>query len=200
MTAQSALARITGLAMLVAACATVQDGSPDVTPGEQPEPASVEADFWMITDNAEKQIKESGRRVMDPALNAYVRDVVCAVAGPVDPHRGSKDRVAALRVARDGEGVAVVGLLGDDLVGDLVLAAHGTDGHDRALERQQIRQFGDRGDLIRLVVDLARAQDQALSRGLGRDPVDQPLGADPQAPQNAQENQYFACRPLKPYP
>ena len=68
--------------MLIAACATVEDDSPDVTPGEQPEPASVEADFWMITDNAEKQIKESGRRVMDPALNAYVSQVVCAVAGP----------------------------------------------------------------------------------------------------------------------
>ena len=68
--------------MLIAACATVEDDSPDVTPGEQPEPASVEADFWMITDNAEKQIKNSGRRVMDPALNAYVSQVVCAVAGP----------------------------------------------------------------------------------------------------------------------
>lgn len=82
MTARSALARITGLALLVAACATVEDGGPDVTPGEQPAPASVEADFWMITDNAEKQIKNSGRRVMDPALNAYVSRVVCAVAGP----------------------------------------------------------------------------------------------------------------------
>ena len=68
--------------MLAAACATVEDGSPNVAPGEQPEPASVEADFWMITDNAEKQIKNSGRRVMDPALNAYVRQVVCTVAGP----------------------------------------------------------------------------------------------------------------------
>ena len=82
MTARSAVASIIGLALLASACATVKDGSPNVAPGEQPESASVEADFWMITDNAEKQIKNSGRRVMDPALNAYVGRVVCAVAGP----------------------------------------------------------------------------------------------------------------------
>ncbi|MCH8856316.1 MAG: M48 family metalloprotease [Proteobacteria bacterium] len=77
------LARIVALTVLVSACATAApDDGPDVTPGEQPQPASVEADFWMITDTAERQIKDSGRRVMDPAINAYVRRVVCAIAGP----------------------------------------------------------------------------------------------------------------------
>ena len=77
------LAPIVALALLVSACATAAlDDGPDVTPGEQPRPASVEADFWMITDAAEARIRDSGRRVMDPAINAYVRRVVCAIAGP----------------------------------------------------------------------------------------------------------------------
>jgi predicted Zn-dependent protease len=77
------LAPIAALALLVSACATAAlDDGPDVTPGEQPRPASVEADFWMITDAAEARIRDSGRRVMDPAINAYVRRVVCAIAGP----------------------------------------------------------------------------------------------------------------------
>ena len=84
MTARFSLAPVLGLALLASACATVKDGSPNLAPGEQPEPASVEADFWMITDNAEKQIKESGRRVMDPALNAYVSQVVCALRKDAD--------------------------------------------------------------------------------------------------------------------
>ena len=76
-------APIVALALLGSACATAAlDDGPDVTPGEQPPPASVEADFWMITDAAEARIRDSGRRVMDPAINVYVRRVVCAIAGP----------------------------------------------------------------------------------------------------------------------
>ena len=76
------LAWIVALVVLVSACAAPLDNSPDVAPGEKPPPASVEADIWMLTDNAEKQIKEAGNRVMDPAINAYVRRVVCTIAGP----------------------------------------------------------------------------------------------------------------------
>lgn len=76
-------AQIAAVSLLVSACATgALDDSPDVAPGEHPLTASVEADFWMITDSAERQIKSSGRRVMDPAINAYVRRVVCTIAGP----------------------------------------------------------------------------------------------------------------------
>ncbi len=75
------LAWVVALVVLVSACAAPLDNSPDVAPGEQPVPASAEADIWMLTDNAEKQIKSSGRRVMDPAINAYVRRVVCTIAG-----------------------------------------------------------------------------------------------------------------------
>ena len=69
------------LSLLVSACAAPLDTGPDVAPGAQPEPATVEADFWMATDNIEKQVKNSGRRVMDPAINDYVRNVVCTIAG-----------------------------------------------------------------------------------------------------------------------
>ena len=53
------------------------------------------------------------------------------------------------------EGQQVIGLMGDDPVGDLDLAAHGIDTDQRALELlglgQMIEQIGDGGDLVGLL-------------------------------------------------
>ena len=52
------------------------------------------------------------------------------------------------------EGEQVVGLVGDDFVGDLDLAAHGVDGHERAFELlgpgELIKKIGNGGDLVGL--------------------------------------------------
>lgn len=85
MSRAGSLARGLALALLCAACVAPgagPDSVPDIQPGERPDPQSEEADFWMMTDRAERQIKTSGRLVKNPAVNAYVRDVVCTIAGP----------------------------------------------------------------------------------------------------------------------
>jgi len=53
----------------------------DLAPGERPAPGSDEAGLWMKWDKGEEDIKNSSRTVRDPALDAYLRGVVCRVAG-----------------------------------------------------------------------------------------------------------------------
>jgi beta-barrel assembly-enhancing protease len=47
--------------------------------GETPVPGSTEAELWYGMDQAEKEIRQSPFVIHDPALNAYVREVLCAV-------------------------------------------------------------------------------------------------------------------------
>ncbi|MCC6756938.1 MAG: hypothetical protein IT474_03095, partial [Arenimonas sp.] len=49
--------------------------------GEKPAPGSTEAELWYGMDQAEKDIQASPYVVRDPALNAYVRGVLCDVVG-----------------------------------------------------------------------------------------------------------------------
>jgi hypothetical protein len=58
----------------------------------------------------------------------------------------------------------VVAALRDDLLGDLGLTAHRVDGDDAALEREQLQQGGDGGDLVglRLGGHLPVSADQKL--------------------------------------
>ena len=79
----------------------------------------------------------------------------------------------------------VVGLLGEDFLGDVALAADRVDGDDGALDRQEIEQLGDGDDLVRFVRHLDLAEHEALMRGEGRDHVDRRLAVPPigRAPQ-----------------
>jgi predicted Zn-dependent protease len=65
--------------------ADVLDESP-LVPGRRPTLDSLEGSLWMQIDNAEHQIKSSGHVIRDPALNKYVRGVVCNMAGKFCPH------------------------------------------------------------------------------------------------------------------
>jgi hypothetical protein len=62
------------------------------------------------------------------------------------------------------EGEQVIGLMFDDLVGDRDLAAHGVDGHQRALELtgfgQVVEELGNSRDFIGLLGHAELAQDQ----------------------------------------
>jgi hypothetical protein len=62
----------------------------------------------------------------------------------------------------------VVGLLVDHLPGDLALAAHRIDGHDRPLDLQHVEELGDSNDFVGLFRDLDLAQHKA--------PRDKPVG------------------------
>lgn len=53
----------------------------DIQPGKRPDLATDEAGLWMVVDKVEKKLKTSGRRVTDPQINQYVRDIVCKLAG-----------------------------------------------------------------------------------------------------------------------
>jgi hypothetical protein len=53
---------------------------PDLRPAERPPINSDEAGLWMMADRAEQRLKSSGEVVRDPALNEYVRGIVCKLA------------------------------------------------------------------------------------------------------------------------
>ncbi|MGF1641654.1 MAG: M48 family metalloprotease [Rhodospirillales bacterium] len=54
----------------------------ELAPATRPALATDEAGLWMVMDDAERRLQTAGNLVRDPALNAYVRDVTCRVAGP----------------------------------------------------------------------------------------------------------------------
>ena len=70
----------------------------------------------------------------------------------------------------------VIGAPLQDPVGDCLLAAHGIQRHDAVLQGQRLEQRRDRGDLVRLAIDLTLAERQALLAGPGADQVQWPLG------------------------
>jgi beta-barrel assembly-enhancing protease len=75
-------------ATLVAACAAPRPGPggvADLAPEERPADRSDEASLWLQADRLEEQLEASPSVVRDPALQAYVRGVVCRIAGPHCP-------------------------------------------------------------------------------------------------------------------
>lgn len=53
----------------------------DLQPGERPDIKSTEAGLWMIMDRAETDLSTSGNRITDPTLNAYIKGIMCKIAG-----------------------------------------------------------------------------------------------------------------------
>jgi len=53
----------------------------DLDPGERPAKDTDEAGLWMAMDRAERKLSTGGAIITDPALNAYVRDITCDLAG-----------------------------------------------------------------------------------------------------------------------
>ena len=56
--------------------------TPDIAVGQRPDSSSDEAGLWLMVDRSEARMKTSGNLVRDPALNKYMRDIVCDLAGP----------------------------------------------------------------------------------------------------------------------
>lgn len=76
-----ALRRFAAVAVLLGAgaCASTVPVS-DIQPGQRPPLESDEAGFWMAFEEFENDLKSSSLVVRDPALNRYVRSVVCNLA------------------------------------------------------------------------------------------------------------------------
>lgn len=53
---------------------------PDLQPGEAPPIDSDEAGFWMTMDRVEQKVATAGNLVRAPALNAYLKGVVCRLS------------------------------------------------------------------------------------------------------------------------
>jgi tetratricopeptide (TPR) repeat protein len=79
----------------------------DLAPGERPARGSDEAGLWMSVDKIEEQVRISPLLVKAPALDAYVRGVVCRLAGP----QCDGLRVYVVRYAEPYAGVAPNGML-----------------------------------------------------------------------------------------
>src|SRR6202011_4772326 len=69
------------------------------------------------------------------------------------------------------EGEQVIGLVSNDLVGNLDLATHGVDGDERALKLfglgELIEKIGDGGDLVGLLRNAQLRQSQPCMGGVG---------------------------------
>lgn len=85
MTIRATTAALLLLFLTCASCATPRGGPdalPDIQPGQRPSIESDEAGLWMQMDQVEAGLRTSGQIVTDAPLNAYVREVVCRLAGP----------------------------------------------------------------------------------------------------------------------
>ena len=77
------LALAVGLGLGIAAFAPGADAAlRPMAPGERPAADSTEAELWYGMDRAEQELRGLPQVERDAALNAYLRDVLCRVAGP----------------------------------------------------------------------------------------------------------------------
>jgi predicted Zn-dependent protease len=65
----------------LAACALPLLGHAAPARFERPDPASDEGGLWAYMDREEERVRRSAFLIRDPALNAYVRDIACRLAG-----------------------------------------------------------------------------------------------------------------------
>lgn len=68
-------------ALGLAACADMGKDAPNISPGYRPTRSSDEGGLWQSLEKIEAETKRSRHLIRDPALNAYVRDVACRLAG-----------------------------------------------------------------------------------------------------------------------
>src|SRR3984893_13801354 len=106
------------------------------------------------------------------------------------------------------EGEHVIGFVGDDLVGDLDLTAHGVDGHQRAFELPGLREFieeiRDGGDLVGLFRHAELRQDQPCRGRVSAERVQgfEPLAAVVGAPRGlaVDGDEVVPVRPQRRHP
>src|ERR1700741_1966381 len=105
---------------------------------------------------------------LDPAVAlldaAFGDELGCGSIGEIVLDVGFEGGLVAL------EGEQVIGLVGNDLVGDGDLAAHGVDAHERVFELlgfgELIEKIGDGGDLVGLIRHAQLRQDQPRLAGV----------------------------------
>ena len=91
--------------LALASCATAP--SADLAPGENPAPGSTEANLWMAMDRVETQLQASGQVVRDPALDAYLVEIVCRL----EPERCHNVRIYVVDVPHFNASMAPNGVM-----------------------------------------------------------------------------------------
>lgn len=79
-----------GMAGALSGCATTQTSGPSTGLGDlptryKPDPASDEAGMWLGDDKAEQALRTAPFRIRDKAVNEFVHDVMCRLAGDYCP-------------------------------------------------------------------------------------------------------------------
>lgn len=69
----------------LAACGADGGGGDSLAAGYHPSAATDEGGLWQAMDRLEGEVRRSRQRVRDAALDAYVRDVACRLAGDLCP-------------------------------------------------------------------------------------------------------------------
>lgn len=76
-----------GTVLLLLSCALFSEVyQPTFTPGYRPDPTTDEGGFWYQVDKLEEQVKLSPDLIRDEELNAYMKGMVCELAGEFCPH------------------------------------------------------------------------------------------------------------------
>src|SRR3954447_18895504 len=103
------------------------------------------------------------RRTRRPWLSSKASKTGVAVASRAKqcPLLYRQERLAVIGL----EHQQVIGAPLQDPAGDRLLVAHGVQGHDAVLQGQHLEQRRDRGDLVRLAIDLTLAERQSLLTG-----------------------------------
>lgn len=81
MTGLPALRFILFTALLAATAACTGATRADLKPGEVPPADTVEAGLWLVMEKVEARVRTSGSVIPDPALQDYVHDIACGLAG-----------------------------------------------------------------------------------------------------------------------
>src|ERR671916_584375 len=169
-----------------------QDGGIVAAAGE--EVADLGLDLAGAVDAADRLHRRHGAEIGPAAQRLELPDGGAHEDAPADqaavalvgggehrPTTGPAAEASALeRLAHSLEGMAVTGLQHQEVVGglrpdprgDVLLAAHGVERHDGAVEMQGVEKFGNGGDLVRLAIDLALAEHQSLITGPGADQME----------------------------
>lgn len=72
--------------LFLSLAASAETYTANFDPGYRPELSTDEGGFWYQVDKLEEQVKVSPDLVTDPALNQYVKDLTCKLAGDYCPH------------------------------------------------------------------------------------------------------------------
>jgi hypothetical protein len=135
------------------------------------------------------------------AIPGFSYEVRNAGGSRIQPGKGVQDAlVQTALVAFDCQDVVSAVAPAGNGLGDFLLAAHGIDGHDAALEMEHPDQFWQGGNLVALLLNSQLAQDQAIGAGPGADHVHWAVAPVAGSPEGLAVQRHHVPGDLLPHP